>query len=134
MPKHFLAYLLFALSFSIPAVAANETKPEIIYYGFDSDIVTNYISTNRRSVGFIRVVVELMLDNKSYLPLAEHHEPLILDTIIDTFSQQPETTIKSLLGREEIRKEVLYKIQKRMQDETGKDVVRDVLFTKYLYQ
>lgn len=134
MSKHFLAYLFFALSLSIPTAVAEDAKPDVVYYGFDSDIVTNYISTDRRTIGFIRVAVELMLENKSYLSLAEHHEPLILDTIIGTFSQQPETTIKSLLGREQIRKEILFKIQKRMQDETGKDIVRDVLFTKYLYQ
>lgn len=134
MSKHFLAYLLFIACCAALPVAAEDTKPQVVYYGFDPDIVTNYIAADPRSLGYIRVVVELMLDNKSHLATIEHHEPLILDTISGTFSQQPEVKIKSLLGREEIRKNILQKLQQRMQDETGNTIIRDILFTKYLYQ
>ncbi|MGI5308392.1 flagellar basal body-associated FliL family protein [Rheinheimera sp. WS51] len=131
MLKQLLATFILLASFS---TTANDVKPEVVYYGFDADIVTNYVTADRRAMGYLRVVVELMLEDKAYLALTEHHEPLILDTIISTFSQQPESTIKSLVGREEIRQMILQKIQQKMQDETGDIVVRDILFTKYLYQ
>lgn len=134
MRKYFLAYLLLVGSFSVFSAAADVTKPEVVYYGFDPDIVTNYIAADRRTMGYIRVVVELMLDNKIHLSTIEHHEPLILDTIIGTISQQPEEKVKSLLGREEIRLNILQKLQQKMQDETGNTMIRDILFTKYLYQ
>jgi flagellar protein FliL len=134
MCKHFLAYFLLVTSFAVLPVAAEGTKPQVVYYGFDPDIVTNYIAADQRTLGYIRVVVELMLDNKDYLATIEHHEPLILDIISSTFSQQPEIKIKSLLGREEIRKNILQKLQQKMQDETGNAMIRDILFTKYLYQ
>ena len=43
---------------------AQQPPAEVVYYGFDPDIVTNYVSENRRSLGYLRVSVELMLPNK----------------------------------------------------------------------
>jgi flagellar FliL protein len=126
----FFCLLLLA---SLPALAQEQPK-EIVYYGFDPDIVTNYISGNRRSLGYIRVTVELMIEDKRYLPAIEHHEPLILDTIIGIFSKQPEDKIKSLTGREEIRLAILEQLQQSMKKEAGEMMIQDLLFTKYLYQ
>ncbi|MDP2714821.1 flagellar basal body-associated protein FliL [Rheinheimera sp.] len=125
-----LSLLLLA---TLPALAQDQPK-EIVYYGFDPDIVTNYISGNRRSLGYIRVTVELMIEDKQYLPAIEHHEPLILDIIIGIFSKQPEDKIKSLTGREEIRLAILDKLQQSMKKEAGEPMIQDLLFTKYLYQ
>jgi flagellar protein FliL len=115
-------------------VTAQEPPKEIVYYGFDPDIVTNYISGNRRSLGYIRLTVELMIEDKAFLPNIEHHEPLILDIIYGMVSKQPEDKIKSLTGREEIRLAILDKLQQAMKKEEGKTMIRDILFTKYLYQ
>ncbi|MDX1391131.1 MAG: flagellar basal body-associated FliL family protein [Rheinheimera sp.] len=135
MLKHLLSVLLLPalLIISQPA-AAEDTPKEIVYYGFDPDIVTNYISGNRRSLGYIRITVELMLEDKAFLPAIEHHEPLILDIIYGTVSKQPEDKIKSLTGREEIRLAILEKLQQAMKKEAGQPMIRDLLFTKYLYQ
>jgi flagellar protein FliL len=130
-----LKYLLPAMMlFSSLSIAAQSEPKEIVYYGFDPDIVTNYIAGNRRSLGYIRVSVELMLEDKAFLPDIEHHEPLILDIIYGVISKQPEDKIKSLTGREEIRLDILEKLQQAMKRESGKTMIRDLLFTKYLYQ
>ena len=135
MLKHLLPVLLLpALLFISQPAAAEDTPKEIVYYGFDPDIVTNYISGNRRSLGYIRITVELMLEDKAFLPAIEHHEPLILDIIYGTVSKQPEDKIKSLTGREEIRLAILEKLQQAMKKEAGQPMIRDLLFTKYLYQ
>jgi flagellar protein FliL len=130
-----LKYLLPAMMlFSSLSIAAQNEPKEIVYYGFAPDIVTNYISGNRRSLGYIRVTVELMIEDKAFLPDIEHHEPLILDIIYGVISKQPEDKIKSLTGREEIRLDILDKLQQAMKRESGKTMIRDLLFTKYLYQ
>jgi flagellar protein FliL len=126
-----LPALLLVTSLS---VTAQEQPKEIVYYGFDSDIVTNYISGNRRSLGYIRLTVELMIEDKAFLAAIEHHKPLILDIIYSMVSKQPEDKIKSLTGREEIRLAILDKLQQAMKKEEGKTMIRDMLFTKYLYQ
>ena len=125
--------LLLLLLIALPG-KAQEQQQEVVYYGFDPDIVTNYISGNRRSLGYIRITVELMLEDKAFLPAIEHHEPLILDIIYGTISKQPEDKIKSLTGREEIRLALLEKLQQAMKKEAGQTIIRDLLFTKYLYQ
>lgn len=130
-----LSFLLSAPLLLMPLPSVGQDIPkEIVYYGFDPDIVTNYISGNRRSLGYIRVTVELMIEDKAFLPAIEHHEPLILDIIIGMFTKQPEDKIKSLTGREEIRLAILQKLQETMKKEAGEPMIRDILFTKYLYQ
>ena len=113
-----------------PALAAKNYG----YYGLEPDIVTNYLGDSSRKLGYVRLTVELMLEDVSYLDAAEHHAPLLRATIIDIFGRQPEEKVKSLTGREEIRKACLDKVRELIKKETGSDMVKDVIFTKYLYQ
>ncbi|WP_088331110.1 flagellar basal body-associated protein FliL [Lacimicrobium sp. SS2-24] len=104
------------------------------YFGLEPDIVTNYLSSNSRKLGYVRVTVELMLEDESQLEVVAHHAPLLRSTTIDIFGRQPEEKIKSLTGREEIRQLCLQTLQEQMKRETGSAMVKDVIFTKYLYQ
>ncbi|WP_241263956.1 flagellar basal body-associated protein FliL [Bowmanella dokdonensis] len=104
------------------------------YYGLEPDIVTNYLSESSKNLGYVRVTVELMLEDANHLETAEHHAPLLRATTIDIFGRQPEEKVKSLTGREEIRQDVLRTLRELMQQETGSPLVKDVIFTKYLYQ
>ncbi|WP_102798602.1 flagellar basal body-associated protein FliL [Bowmanella denitrificans] len=104
------------------------------YFGLEPDIVTNYVSTSSRNLGYVRVTVELMLEDASFLEAAEHHSPLLRATTIDIFGRQPEEKVKSLTGREEIRRDCLQKLRQLMKQETGSEMIKDVIFTKYLYQ
>lgn len=129
-----LLFLLFA-----PAVFAQEpapapAKPKVVYYGFDPDIVTNYVSDGQKSLGYVRVTMELMIKDEKFLEIIEHHEPLILDAIVSVFGKESASTIKSLQGREEVRMKILQKVNALLKKETGNELLQDVLFTKYLYQ
>nr|WP_100657600.1 flagellar basal body-associated protein FliL [Alteromonas flava] len=118
-----------SLSFSVSA-----QQKQYAYMGLEPDIVTNYLSGNARTLGFVRVTVELMLDDADNLEVVEHHMPLLRAIVIEVFGRQPEDKVKSLTGREDIRRTILQLLQQRMEKETGKAVVSDVIFTKYLYQ
>jgi flagellar FliL protein len=52
---------------------------------------------------------------------------------VQILSKEPEESIKSLTGREEIRKRCADKLKALLKEETGNDIIREVLFTKYLY-
>jgi len=104
------------------------------YFGLEPDIVTNYLGNSARSLGYVRITVELMLEDADYLEAAEHHSPLLRATVIDIIGRQPEEKVKSLTGREEIRRISLEKLRSLMKKETGNEMVKDVIFTKYLYQ
>lgn len=112
------------------ATQANDTA----YFGLEPDIVTNYISSNSRNIGYVRVTIELMLDSAKHLEAAEHHAPLLRATTIDIFGRQTEEQVKSLTGREDIRRACLDELRKLMKAETGSEMIKDVIFTKYLYQ
>lgn len=133
---------LFGLLFLLltPLLHAQEPAPaapaaaKVVYHGFDPDIVTNYVTDGQKSLGYVRVTMELMIKDEKFLEIVEHHEPLILDAIVNVFGKEMDTTIKSLQGREEVRMKILQKVNELMKKETGSELVQDVLFTKYLYQ
>ena len=113
---------------------ANAQQAQYAYIGLEPDIVTNYLSGNARTLGYVRVTVELMLDDADNLEVAEHHMPLLRALVIEVFGRQPEDKVKSLTGREDIRRTILQMLQEKLEAETGKPIVKDVIFTKYLYQ
>ena len=126
-----LAWTLL-LGFS-PAIYAQKQMPKnFAYFGLEPDIVTNYLGTSARKLGYVRVTIELMLEDASYLEAAEHHSPLMRAAAIEIFGRQPEKKIISLTGREDIRLACLEKLREIMKKETGSEMIKDVIFTKYL--
>lgn len=128
-----MKYWLIALTFLVStntAVAQGSSK--IAYYGIEPDIVTNYIN-NKKKLGYVRLTIELMLMDGGDMDLVEHHAPLLRDALVEILGRESEQQIKSLVGREEVRKKCLAKLQELLQQETGKEVLKDIIFTKYLY-
>ena len=109
-------------------------KADFAYFGLEPDIVTNYIGPSSNNLGYVRVTVELMLEDSSYIEAAEHHSPYLRSKTIELFGSQPEDKVKSLTGREEIRRTVLKELRRIMTEETGSPMIKEVIFTKYLYQ
>lgn len=134
MKKLTALVLFFCSSLVMAQEAPAPTQTKIVYYGFDPDIVTNYVTTGQKSLGYVRVTLELMIKDEKFLPIVEHHEPLILNAIVSVFGKESEDVIKSLTGREEVRIKILNRLNELLKKETGAAVVHDVLFTKYLYQ
>lgn len=129
-----LASLLTFLSYQSVAFAQDAPlKKTYAYYSLEPDIVTNYLSSSARKLGFVRVTIELMLEDTEYLEAAEHHSPLMRAATIEVFGSQPAEMVKSLTGREDIRRSCLEKLQELMLRETGSEMIADVIFTKYLY-
>ncbi|TNI91264.1 flagellar basal body-associated FliL family protein [Aeromonas allosaccharophila] len=112
---------------------AAAAKPGFSYHALDPDIITNYLSDGK-TLGYIRVTVELMAENEADLKLLEQHDPLIRDTIIRLMGSKSAEQIKSLVSREELRKECETKVNELLVKETGKKAVRELIFTKFLYQ
>lgn len=132
--------LIFVLCFSLfsPLLLADEAvngevKDDYQYYLIKPDIITNYIKPGKR-VGYVRVSVELMVKSKANYALLENHEPLIRDKIITIFGEQSEAKVKSVIDRDTIRQRCLDEINELLFAEAGKRPVKDLMFTKYLYQ
>jgi len=118
--------LICALLF-MPSVSA----ADYAYYGFEPQIVTNYVATKKK-LGYVRISVELMVENGDNLEVVEHHSPLLRDAIIDIIGQQPEAKVKSIKGRKEIRKLCEEKVKSLLKKETGQSLIKKLLFTQWL--
>ncbi|MGI2260987.1 flagellar basal body-associated protein FliL [Shewanella sp. GXUN23E] len=114
--------------------AGDEPQPvtDYAYYGFEPEIVTNYIS-GRKKLGFVRVSVELMVKSPDDLLVMEHHDPLLRAAIVEILGNQQEEQIKSMAGREDIRRECYDTVNELLKQETGQARVVNLLFTRYLY-
>lgn len=121
---------------SVVSLGAFAEEEEVIdtyaYYGFEPDIVTNYIS-NRKKLGFVKISVELMVKAPEDLIVLEHHDPLLRAAIIEILGAQTEDKVKSLTGKEEIRRECYDTLNRLLELEIGRPLVVNLLFTKYLY-
>ena len=128
-----LSLVLCILIFTTQVTA--QEKKNYAYLSLEPDIVTNYLGSSATTLGYVRVSVELMIDDVSNLEVAEHHLPLLRSTAIDIFGRQTEDRVKSLTGREDIRRSILQAMRDHMKRETGSGaIIKDVIFTKYLYQ
>ncbi len=131
MKKWFFTLVIWCCV-SLNVNAADEGVEDYAYYGFEPDIVTNYIS-NRKKLGFVKISVELMVKDPNDLVSLEHHDPLLRSAIVEILGNQSEDKVKSLSGREEIRRECYETVNRLMEQEVGKAIVVNLLFTKYLY-
>lgn len=113
--------------------AVDPNKPVISYFSLDPEIITNYITANGE-MGYIRIKIEVMVNTLGELELVKKHEPLIRDTINDVLGKETVEHIRSLKGRDIIRQECQDKVNERLLKETGKTIIRELIFTNYLYQ
>ncbi|WP_295033597.1 flagellar basal body-associated protein FliL [Shewanella sp.] len=126
--------VIFAVSiFSVGAYAADEENVDnYAYYGFEPDLITNYISSGKK-LGFVRISIELMVKDPEDLIALEHHDPLLRAAILEIMGSQTADKVKSLTGREEIRRECYDTVNRLIEQEVGRPIVVNLLFTKYLY-
>ncbi len=123
--KTLIAALLFLIT--LPSVKA----ADYAYYGFEPAIITNYIAVKKK-MGYVRLSVELMIENSSNFEIVEHHAPLLRDAIITIIGQQPEAKIKSINGRHEIQRLCEDKVKELLKKETGETLIKKLLFTQWL--
>ncbi|MDN3696635.1 flagellar basal body-associated protein FliL [Vibrio cortegadensis] len=126
-------FLAFSVLMSLPTIAEEEAAPTLAYFTLEPDLTTNF-HTKGKKLGYIQVRIDIMVANSADLATVELHQPLIRDAVIELLGQQSEDTVKSLSGREDLRKVLVDHLNTILLPETGKTLIADLLFTKYLYQ
>jgi flagellar protein FliL len=139
MLKRYLALIVFtcAIQLSIPVSAEEEQKseaePQLAYFTLEPDLTTNFF-TKGKDLGYIQVRIDIMVASPADLSIVEKHQPLIRDAVVELLGKQTEDTIKSLAGREDLRKTLVKSLNDVLLAETGRSIIADLLFTKYMYQ
>ncbi len=122
-----LKYLLI-LSFLMAPLTSKAS--EYAYFGFEPDIVTNYVAVKKK-MGYVRLTVELMVAGEN-LEIVEHHSPLLRDAIITIIGKQTEAKVKSIKGRSEIQLLCEEQVKELLTKETGQPLIKKLLFTQWL--
>lgn len=134
MFKQVLVSLLLILSVGFSQVSYAEDAPvdDYAYFGFEPDIITNYI-TGGDKIGFVRLTMEVMVKSSMHVELIEHHAPLLRAAVVEILGEQREDKIKSAAGKKEIRELCFSTINALLKEETGQELAVSLLFTKYIY-
>ncbi|CSC64260.1 flagellar basal body-associated protein FliL-like protein [Vibrio cholerae] len=136
MLKRYVVQIMLALSFIVPFHSHAEEKsavPQLAYFTLEPDLTTHFF-TKGNKLGYIQVRIDIMVANAADLPVVEQHQPLIRDAVVELLGKQTEDTIKSLAGREDLRKSLVNRLNNILLPEVGRTVIADLLFTKYIYQ
>jgi len=120
-----ITLLSFALSLSSVKAA------DYAYFGFEPSIITNYVAVKKK-LGYVRITVELMIEDSSNYETVEHHAPLLRDAITTIIGQQPEAKVRSINGRQEIQRLCEIKVKNLLTKETGQPLIKKLLFTQWL--
>jgi flagellar FliL protein len=123
MIKYLIVLSCFLTSLSTKA-------SDYAYFGFEPDIVTNYVAVKKK-MGYVRLTVELMVESDN-LEIVEHHSPLLRDAIIDIIGRQAEAKVKSIKGRSEIQLLCEEQVKALLTQETGQPLIKKLLFTQWL--
>jgi flagellar FliL protein len=127
--KKNLLILITLLSFALPLSSVKAA--DYAYFGFEPSIITNYVAVKKK-LGYVRLTVELMIEDSSNYDTVEHHAPLLRDAIITIIGQQPESKVRSINGRQEIQRLCEIKVQNLLTKETGQPLIKKLLFTQWL--
>ncbi|QIL85535.1 flagellar basal body-associated protein FliL [Vibrio sp. HDW18] len=137
MPKRYLIQIMLALSCMLSFVSVAQQKsntvPQLGYFTLEPDLTTNFF-TKGNKLGYIQVRIDIMVANAADLPIIDRHQPLIRDAVVELLGKQTEDTIKSLAGREDLRKSLVGRLNNILLPEVGRTIIADLLFTKYIYQ
>jgi flagellar FliL protein len=128
MLKTLLALILLT---TLPLHNNSAHASDYAYFGFEPDIVTNYVALKKK-MGYVRLTVELMVETGDNLVIVEHHAPLLRDAIINIIGQQSEAKVKSMKGRAEIQLQCEEQVKELLTKETGKPLIKKLLFTQWL--
>ncbi|MGC9549956.1 flagellar basal body-associated protein FliL [Vibrio metoecus] len=136
MLKRYVVQIMLALSVMLSFASYAEdppAAPQLAYFTLEPDLTTNFF-TKGNKLGYIQVRIDIMVANAVDLPIVEQHQPLIRDAVVELLGKQTEDTIKSLAGREDLRKSLVNRLNNILLPEVGRTVIADLLFTKYIYK
>ena len=102
------------------------------YYLIEPPVVVNIYDPKR--IKFIQVDTQVKVEDASVIKSIEKHKPAIRHSMLMLLSSQNLKDMKSVKGKEKLRKEALLAIQKVLKENTGKEGVSELYFTGFIIQ
>jgi flagellar protein FliL len=123
---------------SVAALASSakkeeEAAPVSEYIAVTPALVANYGATG--AIHYLKADVALRVTGG---PVAQsavmHHMPYVRHVLVMLLSDQTEESLATMEGKEKLRQDALVQVQKVMQEEEGKPLVDDLLFSSFVVQ
>lgn len=132
MPRIMLPLLLLLLPCLATASDEEENPPPPVmsYYQILPSLVANLASGGH----YVRCDIQLMTEDQSLLEDFRLHDPAIRHILLMLLSEQDGDQIKSIEGKEALRKKAIEQIRALIKKETGKEGPQALFFTTFFVQ
>jgi flagellar FliL protein len=118
--------------FSFYNLSLAESGGNSNYFSIEPPIVVNIFSD--KSIKFLQVDTQVKVKDSSVIDAIELHKPAIRHAMLMLVSNQNIDEMKTVKGKERLRKEALETIKKVLKDNTGKEGVTELYFTGFIIQ
>ena len=122
----------FLFSTTVLASASGGGGGTSPYYSIKPPFVVNVNDGDR--VRHMQITTQLHAKDMSLLSQLDIHKPAIQHALIVLFSGQEVSEIKTVAGKQKLRKEALQTVQKIMKKNVGAPVVDAIYFTDFIIQ
>lgn len=118
-----------------PIYAADESeKTPPVYYKIEEPFTINFVNQSQKRARYLQIKVALMATSQEAMDSAVLNLPMIQDELRTLFSQQTYESVTTLQGREKLDSLATERVQKVLEEETGKSDIKKVYFTSFIIQ
>ncbi len=132
MGKLFIFIIVFSVQQLAHASASGGGATASKYFSISPPLVVNV--TDKGRVRHLQVSIQLRLDNPVDTDLLQEHKPAIQHELIMLLSGREAKDVRSTQGKENLRTEATARLQKILEESTGKTIVNAVYFTAFVIQ
>ncbi len=131
--RHYRNLFLFCLIMLPGILSAKEASTNATrYIALEPPLVINV--DDNGSIRFLQVAAQVSVKTPDADGLLEHHDPAIRDALIMLLSGKQVSEIRTVKGKERLRKQARSEIRKIMKKQTGESVIDAVYFTSFIIQ
>ena len=124
--------LIFLFSMTGSAFASSGGGGNSPFIELSPPIIVNIM--DGEYIRHMQVIVEIKLADPSKSAKVDLHKGPIRHELILLLSSQDSATISSSLGKEQLRKDALEAVQKKLQELEGEPLVEALYFTNFIIQ
>ena len=114
-------------------MAEEAEKPEVTYIEVYPVIITNYLRAKGKKPGFVQIQATIAVYGEAANKAVEKHQPLIRDTIISFLSFTEEAVIKDISKRQELRQNLMDKVNAQLEEVLGYPYAEDLIITHFMW-
>jgi len=123
---------IFLIILLIVFTNANAQSDSSSYFSIEPAIVVNVY--HPKQIKFLQVDTQVKVEGSSVIDSIELHKPAIRHTMLMLLSNQNLKELKTVKGKEKLRKEALFAIQKVLKENAGIEGITELYFTGFIIQ